>query len=221
MVWFSKSNTANEKIPEELKISSPPEEEWIWVEGYKGTDKDMMCRDVKYELNKQFDMSEDAEIVECKNGFHLCLNLQEVFEFYPIGQGNRFFKVQALVRKTDKEVYGKSDYISIGNSKYYNGTIRKIVAKSIIFVSELTVDEILSHTDVRNYPEQYKQIAINSGIPVAINKYQMNTLIADGYSEAFAAYINSKQKFEVAHAVGTQKDLSMDIKVLTIFLGDK
>ena len=60
-------------------------------------------------------------------------------------------------------------------------------------------------------------MAIDSSVLIAVTKYQMDTLIADGYSEPFAAYINGKKKFEVAHAVGTQKDLSMDMKVLTIF----
>lgn len=221
MTWFNRNKTITltaDTINEAPSLP-PPEGEWIWVEGYKGTDKTMCCKDYQYILGATHSLPDEEEVTLCKNGFHLCLNLQDVFEFYPIGQGNRFFKVRALVRKTDKEIYGKSDYISIGNDRYYNGTIRKIVAKSIVFVSELTVDEILVNTDVKNYPEHYKQIAINSSIPVAINKYQIDTLIADGYSEAFAAYINIKRKFDVAHAVGTQKDLSMDMKVLTIFLG--
>ena len=30
-------------------------EEWVWVNGYKGTDKDMKCRDFQYEMHKQID----------------------------------------------------------------------------------------------------------------------------------------------------------------------
>ena len=48
-------------------------EEWIWVEGYKGTDADMRCRGYQYEFDKQFDIPENEEVEMCKKGFHLCL----------------------------------------------------------------------------------------------------------------------------------------------------
>ena len=86
-----------------------PQEEWVWVDGYKGTDKDMKCRDFQYELHKVYDMPEDAEIVECSSGFHLCLEKEHVFRFYDIGKGNRFFKVKALVCRSDYESYGKME----------------------------------------------------------------------------------------------------------------
>ena len=41
------------------------DDEWIWVDGYKGTDEDMKCHDFQYELNKQFDMPEDVKIKSC------------------------------------------------------------------------------------------------------------------------------------------------------------
>ena len=51
-------------------IQPTGEEEWIWVTGYKGTDKDMKCRDYQYELGKQHDMPEGTDITMCYSGFH-------------------------------------------------------------------------------------------------------------------------------------------------------
>lgn len=192
---------------------TPPEEEWVWVEGYKGTDRDMCCREFQYELNKQFDMPEDVNIEECTSGFHLCLILFNVFNYYPIGRGHRFFKVKALVRKSDKEKYGKMTYSAFGCPTVPHD---KLAAKSIIFVSELTIDEVLKGSGVDNLPEKYKRLAIEYDPYYAYNQYNINILIEDGYSETFATHIIKINKFEIAHTFGSQKDLSMDVKVLGI-----
>lgn len=115
-------------------------EEWIWVEGYKGTDKNMKCRDFQYELGKQFDMPEDEEIEACNSGFHLCRDLADVYSYYDIGNGNRFFKVKALVRKEDYDRMERES--SIYMFSLYSRHDSKLAAKSIEFISELTPDEI-------------------------------------------------------------------------------
>lgn len=205
-------NKPIESLKETSENTSKPEEEWIWIEGYKGTDKDMKCRDFQYELGMQYEMPEGQKIKECESGFHLCLYLTDVFNYYNVGCGNRFFKVKALVRKIDKEKYLSSGYFS---SIYSN----KLVAKSIIFISELTCDEILLYfDDVKNLPENYKKLAIDVSIDYAIRQHRIDTLIEDGYSEPFAAYITNIGKFEKAHALGSQNDLSMNVKVLSIFM---
>jgi hypothetical protein len=194
---------------EQSAAQEQPEEEWIWVEGYKGTDANMCCRGYQYELGKQFDMPDDAKIKECENGFHLCLKLDDVFGYYNIGEGNRFFKVKALVHKKDYDTYGEYTWYSLSKKD-------KIASKSIVFVSELTRDEILKGTGVEKLPEQYKDNAIKNSINYAVAEYQSDTLIADGYSVAFAASIVKSGLFSKAHAVGSQSDLSMDMKVLWI-----
>lgn len=203
-----------EKTMNTFKETSEPEEEWIWVDGYKGTDYNMMCRGYQYEIGKKYDMPDDDAVEECKSGFHLCLMLYHVFDYYSIGLCNRFFKVKALVRKSDKNNYGM--YITNG---YTSSRRDKLVAKSIIFVSELTIDQVLENTDAAYLPVEYKQLAMQIGVQSACNQYMNNTLVEDGYSETFAAYIVGHNQFNVAHAVGSQKDLSMDMKVLTILLG--
>lgn len=203
---------------ESLKETTPePEEEWIWVEGYKGTDKDMKCLNYQYELGVRYDMPEDEPIQECQSGFHLCLSLHDVYDHYPIGEGNRFFKVKALVRASDAKKYSSS-YIYCGDTRYFTGSRNnKLASKSIIFLSELTSDEILEGAKIIHcLPSQYYQMAIDHSINHAFETYRKDVLIEDGYSDAFAHHIISINKFDIAHAVGSQKDLSMDVKVLTI-----
>ena len=216
-------DNAMEAIKEEPASTPEPEEEWIWVEGYKATEKDMKCRDYQYELGKQYDMPDGQKIEVCESGFHLCLSLADVYDYYDIGYGHRFFIVKALVRKSDIEKYCSSNYVMHNGEKYYfvGDARNKLTSKSIIFLSELTSDEILRDTEIYNLPSQYHPIARNHNINYALQAYQKDTLIKDGYSEAFASHIVSIGKFDIAHAVGSQKDLSMDVKVLTILYEQK
>lgn len=200
----------------EMSCPTPePEEEWVWVDGYKATDANMQCRGYQYELGVQYDMPEDEPIQVCESGFHLCLNLHDVFYYYSIGGGVRFFKVKALVRKVDK--YNYCGAVRYSDGWYTTSTSKnKLAAKSIIFTHELTYDEILKDSDAQNLPENYKKMAIDVSIKYAVEHYTINTLVEDGYSIPFATYINKVGKFDIAHAFGSQKDLSMDMKVLGI-----
>lgn len=209
----------NLNVPKEEKEPEPEtkEEEWIWVEGYKGTDKDMRCRGYQYELGKRFDMAEDVEIEECTSGFHLCRDLKDVFSYYEVIDGNRYFKVKALVRKADFELYGKrhNGYV------FLSRRIDKLVAKSIEFVSELTVDEICEAAfdkDVlKHFTKNDKKKVIELGKNEVLTDIACRKLVKLGYSKMFAHYIVKHNKFETAYAVGTQEDLSMDMKCLLIF----
>ena len=201
-----------------------PAEEWVWVTGYKGTDKDMKCRDYQYEMGKLHAMPEDEPIVDCASGFHLCLKLKDVFNYYEIGSGRRFFEVQALVRKKDFDEYGKRDSTCGGNGLfifYFNDNpVRdKLAAKSIVFTRELTVDEILKDTEAANWDDEYKQMAIGKGVVRARCAIEAKELATLGYSEAFAQYIAANDKYKAAKKVASQKDLSMDMKVLCILRG--
>ena len=63
------------------------------MKGYKGTDKDMRCRGMQYEIGKTFHA--DGKIEVCDNGLHFCIRLTDVFDYYKHGNGNRFFEVEA------------------------------------------------------------------------------------------------------------------------------
>lgn len=193
-------------------------EEWIWVDGYKGTNSDMTCRDYQFELGKRHDMPEDAVILECSNGFHLCLTLDDVLEYYPIRENNRFFKVKALVRKSDVEKYGQYDGFLYAYKR------NKLVSKSIEFVSECTIDEILSDYDTEGWTDEDKREALYIGPATVeakiIHKTRVEELLNYGYSIPFSEYIaDFDDKFIKACTVASQPGVSMDVRVLTIFCG--
>lgn len=203
------------KVKDENVIA--PEEEWIWVAGYKGTDSDMECMGYQYELGKQYDIPDDEDVIECSNGFHLCLTLDDVFGYYSIRDNNRFFKVKALVRKEDFDKYGQWDGL------FYVHKRNKLVAKSIEFISECTVDEILSDYNTEGWSDEDKQRALEIGPGQVddeiIHKARVAELIKHGYSIPFSEYIaNDENKYEKACIVASQPDVSMDVKVLTIFM---
>lgn len=193
-------------IKEDIKEES---DEWIWITGYKGTDKDMKCmNDYQYELGKQFNMPEGEPIVDCHSGFHLCKNLNDVFGHYRIGYGRRYFEVTALVRKKDVEAY------DTGPFKRRD----KLAAKSIVFTRELSIDEILEDTDAAEWSSEFKQMAIEQSIQIAKTAVLAKHLTELGYSAAFSEYIADEgdDAYEAAVRVASQKELSMDMKVLAI-----
>lgn len=196
-------------------------DEWIWVTGYKGTDKDMKCiDDLQYELNKMVSLPEGEQPVICSKGFHFSLYLEDVFTYYGPEHDNRFFKVSALVRKKDYDISRKgwSD-------------VDKLVAKSIILLHEVPDENVYTamrkkYPDLREAPESYLRAARVRSIYDTTKEYKeeckricIYTLIEDGYSEAFANMIvdYAPDVYELAHTVGTQKDLSMDMKCYAIF----
>lgn len=114
------------------------QEEWIWVEGYKGlTDSMTGHNNFQFELNKEYNVEEPVEI--CKNGFHFCLELKDVFHYYSWEKNhrNRYFKVKALVREQDADRYGERDANCYGPYINYS-LIDKLVAKQIILTEEIT-----------------------------------------------------------------------------------
>lgn len=97
---------------------------YIWVEGYKGTDKNMCCRGYQYELNKEF--VHDGKVSVCSSGFHFCKHLSDVIKnYYNFDGNNKFFKVKALIPLADS----KND-------------LDKYAAKKIIFIEEVSYEQL-------------------------------------------------------------------------------
>lgn len=197
-------------IMDETEEARPSDEQWVWVTGYKGTDRDMKCRDYQFELGKQFDMSKDADIQTCRSGFHLCLKLKDVFDYYDIGNGNRFFEVRALVRKDDAYKYG---------TMWNYQRVDKLAAKSIEFIRELSVDEILNGTnwDVEDWTTADKLLALEKGMNYARNARNKGELLCMGYSERMVNHFIERGWTELALTLGSQEGLSMDTKIQILF----
>ena len=64
----------------------------VKVLSYKGFDKDFKCRDFQFEVGKTYTI--DGKIEACKRGFHACENPFDVWNYYGIGEGNRFAVVE-------------------------------------------------------------------------------------------------------------------------------
>lgn len=202
------------------KDTDVPEEEWIWVTGYKGMDKDMQCHGgFQYELGKRYDMPEKAKIEACSSGYHLCLTMHDVFSHVVIYRGNRFFEVRALVRKKDFDEYGKVKKDESRCSRMLGNIyiVNKLAAKSIEIVRELSVDEIMEHVpEAKYWSDEYKKMAITTGIDAVRGLVKINELEDLGYSNTFAHWLVNNGKYDIAKAVGSQEGLSMDMKVLCI-----
>ena len=60
---------------------------------YKGTDKDMECRGMQYQLGET---KKDDGAIRCGDkGFHSCEVPFDVLKYYPMRDGNRFFEAEA------------------------------------------------------------------------------------------------------------------------------
>ena len=116
---------------------SSSDNEYIWVDIYKGTDPEMNCmNDFHYELDHIYTIEDEKELTVCGHGFNCCLKLSDVFMYKPFSfsDSNRYFKGSASVLKKDFEHYGYC-------SRDYNCT-NKLVAKSIVLKEEVPIEEI-------------------------------------------------------------------------------
>lgn len=226
MDWFKKKQandianaieTVNEAAKNVKALEDKLIEEWIWVDGYKATDKDMKCRGYQFEFTKCFDISDDKPVELCEHGFHLCPEFEDVFHYYSVCDGNRFFEVKALVRKSDFEMLGPIYHVDPYGYKHEIGKRDKLAAKSIIFTRELTADEILKGTLAECWSAEEKKLALEIGIQEANKKITFEKLVALGYSNTFAQLCMDMKRDKVALSVGTQDGLSMDMKAYLIF----
>ncbi|MDY2882771.1 MAG: hypothetical protein SOT71_08990, partial [Romboutsia timonensis] len=118
------------------KEEKQQEEEWIRVKGYKGMNKDMKAHyDFQYELGKTYTVEDPDSVAICEYGYHFSLNLKDVFRYYDLANNNRFFKVEALVRKKDYDEYGKTYTTTI-----FSDRVDKLVAKEITILEEVSVE---------------------------------------------------------------------------------
>ena len=158
---YFKDKTSNEKgdivakvKPQETfeqKVEEP--DEWVWIEGYKGTDSDMTCyNNFQFELNKKYVFNGDIEL--CERGFHFCKTLKDVFNYYDLcnsDKPNRYFKVKALVStkqmKAQEEEYKRKleEYRSYSRVYRFRPTNDKFVAKEIVLTEEVSFKELLPY----------------------------------------------------------------------------
>jgi hypothetical protein len=74
------------------------------METYKGFDKDLKCRGFQFEIGKKY--KQEGHIILCQNGFHSCEKLEQVFDYYPFDNENRFCEVEISgeLDKSDEKI---------------------------------------------------------------------------------------------------------------------
>jgi hypothetical protein len=202
---------------------SPEEDTWVWVTGYKGLDKDMKAHgDFQYEMGKQYVMNDGEDVRACHSGFHMCMNLTDVYNYRDIGSGNRYFECKALVRESDLKEYGKPNGNWIMDGIFMSTSmVDKLAGKAIELTRELTTDEILAHVEgIEEWSESVKEVAINKCLNEAKKEIKVITMTKMGYVEPLARYIINHcdgSGYDLAVALDAQTDISMDTKVNAIF----
>lgn len=102
------------------------EQDWIWVDAFKGTDADMVCKGKQYRMNVED--TYNGEVHLGTKGYHVCTDLKHCFKTYDYDFKNRFFRVRALVNAKEY--------------RYRNPNNTTLVAKAIKFVEEITDAQI-------------------------------------------------------------------------------
>lgn len=100
------------------------DQEWIWVDAFKGTDANMVCKGKQYTMGVEDNYTGTIRLGS--KGYHVCTELAHCFRTYDYDFRNRFFKVQALVKATDYQ--------------HRNPNNTTLVAKAIKFMTEVTDD---------------------------------------------------------------------------------
>lgn len=71
--------------------------EKVFMEGYKGFNKDLKCLDKQYYENS---IAEEDKAIICNKGIHFCKEPAEVLNYYPLLDDdcnlNEFRKIEAL-----------------------------------------------------------------------------------------------------------------------------
>ena len=133
------------------KINEPEgkEKEWRTIKAYKGMSKDMVCRDMQYEVGQTYTMP-DEDVRMCSSGYHACAVLADVAVYYPIFT-SRFFEVEIEYSPEDMYMYHKASYdFYTFNPPRPNKGVSKVVGRKISILKELSEKEIYLGFNLHN-----------------------------------------------------------------------
>ena len=77
---YDLSDIANVVNCRDIPVNVAIPEEFTHIQGFKGFDKDMVCRDYQYAVGGTY--HEEGDIQACEKGFHFCKNPIDVFKYY-------------------------------------------------------------------------------------------------------------------------------------------
>lgn len=154
---------ANERASElakKIEKDMLEEDQWIWVEGYKGINPDMTANygNEIFEIGAFFRLTEEISI--CKYGYHFCLNLEDLLSYRRVC--TRFFKIQALVKKKDYEKYGQTMYHKYGDEFFnvHEEKINKLVARAIILTEEIPFETLIEESP--QWKKSYEKVFVEN-----------------------------------------------------------
>jgi hypothetical protein len=96
------------------------------VKGYKAFDKNLECRSHKFKVGKSYEI--DGKLSICNNGYHFCINLLDVYNYYEKSETTRICEVEALgdvETEGDKSVTSKIKIVRELDSKEILGAVFK------------------------------------------------------------------------------------------------
>ena len=144
------------------------------MKGYKGFDKDLKCREFKYEIGKTFE--ENVKPKCCERGFHFCEYPLDVFNYYSPAT-SRFCEVEALgkVDKNDNDTKVSTNKIRIGAELSFE----KLTKASIDFIYE----RVKKDNKKSAHKQEDESVASNTGYrSVASNTGYRSVASNTGYS---------------------------------------
>jgi hypothetical protein len=102
------------------------------IQGFKGYDKNFKCRDMQYEIGKDYETKEKP--VRCtEHGYHFCTNPFDVFGYYPPSQ-SRFGEVTG-----SGDVSADESDTKVAVSKIHIGSDTKVAVSKIHIGSDTKV----------------------------------------------------------------------------------
>ena len=157
------------------------------MRGYKALNEDMSSKygNMTYELNKEYEIDKRFKILMCKNGYHFCTKLINVFTYYP--SDSRVFEIDTL----DGEIIESKN-----KDKYCTSKIK--------LIREVSKEEI------NKYIEDNLDKLINDKTPyvraeVANQGYGLNILIND--ESPFVRTAVAKQGYNLDKLINDEDSL--------------
>ena len=114
-------------------------EKAVIIEGFKGFDKDLKCRDFQFTLQNKF--QHEGEISLCNKGFHFCEHPLDVFHYYAPST-SRYAAVQGSGQTETKEDKTVCSTLDIGAEISLHGMVDaavKFVFKRVKWTKKSTV----------------------------------------------------------------------------------
>lgn len=201
MLWNVLKDNKNIKVcdvsnvqTQNKEVSKAKTHDWKWIDGFKGTDENMVCLGHQYIIGDKNVFDGIPELG--KHGFHFSSSLQGCWFNYPIFGKNRFFKVRGLVdMKSHLEYINKSPSLFNLYQSWFDLYPKDIFsAKEIEFVAELDFGDMID--EISN---KYKLIAKKEDLKYSdyqkFLEHKLSvTMESYGFSDSFIAVMKDKLK---------------------------